>query len=527
MSLRRKAAATAVFGYVQFAVAIATGIFLIPLTLHSLGARTWGVWLASGEVLAYAGMSDLGMLGVIQWLIAEAHGRNDRDEVAELVSQAIWLGFVVAGIYAAVTLLLWHVLPSLLFLSAEDRLTVQGPLMLTVGLIAAAYPLGAYRALLTGTQDVAFLGYVQLGYAVVSAALTAVLLLKGFGLYALVLSSSAPQLAVAVILAVRATKLAPDAVFRLSRPRVHRLRFLFSNGIGEWLGNIGWQALAASNGIVVTYLGHPEWVAVYACTSKVATMALPLGWVLPDSGHVGLAQLHGEGRSRGRVREVIRLIQRLHLAIAGVFMCGLLAFNPAFVTRWVGAPMFGGLALNALLAGGVLLQSVAHGLSTSASITGHRPRVGALVLLNGAVQTPLAIFLGHRFGLPGVAAAALAAAAITSLPGCVLLMRGSGDVSLPMLTGDAGRWGARALPLLACAAAVGFFYVPLGLWLTAAGAGIICLTYVWSLRSFYAEGLPLDDRWTAWLRRVHLLPAPEYVAAPAGVAVLDEIEAGR
>ena len=65
MSRTRKAAAIAIFGYLQFAVAIVTGVFLVPLTLHSIGARTWGVWLASGEVLGYAGMADLGVLSVL------------------------------------------------------------------------------------------------------------------------------------------------------------------------------------------------------------------------------------------------------------------------------------------------------------------------------------------------------------------------------------------------------------------------------------------------------------------------------
>ncbi len=518
MSLRRKAAATAVFGYLQLAVSVATGLVLVPLTLHSIGARTWGVWLVSGELLAYAGMTDLGMLGVVQWMIAEAEGRGDRDEMSELVSQAVWLGVAVGLLYVVVSLVLWRVLPSALFLSAADRQMVQGPLAVTVVLTALTYPLIAYRALLVGTQDVLFAGVIALANALVSAALTATLLLLGYGLYALVWSTAAPALVSAIIVAWRAATIAPDVVLRLSTPRLRRVRFLFTHGVGSWLGTIGWQVLAASNAIVITYLGHPEWVPVYACTGKLATMCLPLTWVLPDSGHVGLAQLYGQGTAKERVREVIAMMQRAHLLIGGVAACGLLAFNPAFVTRWVGPQMFDGLQLNAALALGLVVHSFTHGLITSASIAGSRPRVGFVVLLNGAVHVALAVFLGHRFGLLGVAVAGIVGSMLTQLPGAfVLLHRTTGLPLRPMLDDLVAPWLVKAVPLIAAAALVGVFYSSLGIVLSAVGAALVCAAYVWHLRPFYVDALPLDPRWAAWLRYVHLLPPEVPALEQAGV----------
>src|SRR5688500_10012624 len=85
MSRVRKAAVNASFSYAQFAIAIVTGIVLIPLTLHHLGARSWGLWLASGELLGYAGMVDLGVIGVLPWMLAEADGAHDRQRMRRLV----------------------------------------------------------------------------------------------------------------------------------------------------------------------------------------------------------------------------------------------------------------------------------------------------------------------------------------------------------------------------------------------------------------------------------------------------------
>src|SRR6185436_11208979 len=104
MSKTRKAAIIAAFAYAQYGLAIVTGIFLVPLILHTLGARSWGLWLASSEVLAYAGMVDLGILGVMQWILAAAIGRNDREEQKMLVSQGVWLGICVGIVYGVVAL---------------------------------------------------------------------------------------------------------------------------------------------------------------------------------------------------------------------------------------------------------------------------------------------------------------------------------------------------------------------------------------------------------------------------------------
>ena len=90
MSKTRKAATIAAFAYVQYGLAIVTGIFLVPLTLRTLGARAWGLWIASSEVLGYAGMVDLGTLGIMPWILAAAVGRDDQEEQKRLVSQGLW-----------------------------------------------------------------------------------------------------------------------------------------------------------------------------------------------------------------------------------------------------------------------------------------------------------------------------------------------------------------------------------------------------------------------------------------------------
>jgi hypothetical protein len=154
----RKATVTAGFGYAQFAFAMMTGIVLVPITLHYLGTRTWGLWLASGEVLGYAAMIDLGVLGVLPWMIGEADGRRDRVEIRRLVATGLFVGALAGAGYALVAFGLWSVLPSALRLTPEDRALVGPPLTLLITVHALGYPLRVFRAVLAGLQDALFNG---------------------------------------------------------------------------------------------------------------------------------------------------------------------------------------------------------------------------------------------------------------------------------------------------------------------------------------------------------------------------------
>ena len=518
MSRIHKAATIAAFNYMQYALAIVTGLIVVPLTLHHLGARTWGLWLASGEILNYAGMVDLGVLTALPWMFAEAEGRRDRKAMRRFFSLGVWLGILVAGGYAVAALVLWQILPSVLSLTPADRHTIAIPLTIVVVANMLRQPFGAFRAVLVGMQDVVFNGSVTIVSAAASVTITIVLLVQGYGLYALAWAAALPPLAVLLACAIRALVIAPDLRPRWIRPTVADLRPLLMQGVGGWLGDAGWQLMAASNAIVITYVGHPEWVPIYACTAKLAAMCTQLVWVLPDSGQVGLAQVHGERRHM-RVRHVIAMMLRLHLLLSGAAACGLLVFNPMFVTRWVGPALFGGLALNALLAFGVMLSSIVHGLQTSAAVLGYRMRVGAVVLVNGLVQTVLAIVLGHRLGLIGVAWASLAASTLTSLPAGILLLREAASFTPASLVSDLLMpWLVRIAPVAVIAILVGLFSESLGIWLSAGAAVLVCAAYVWQARPLLAD-LAVEPRIGIWLQRLRLLVLPATaIAAPAGVS---------
>ena len=80
-------------GWLSNLIHIIQGLLLIPLYLHYLGDRLYGFWLATGGVLAWISMLDLGASAVTLQRCAAAYGRKD----LATVTSYFWHGVVVTA----------------------------------------------------------------------------------------------------------------------------------------------------------------------------------------------------------------------------------------------------------------------------------------------------------------------------------------------------------------------------------------------------------------------------------------------
>jgi O-antigen/teichoic acid export membrane protein len=495
---------SSLFAYLQYATAIVVSIILVPLVLSSVNIRVYGLWLASSDLLAYIALLDLGVFGVLPWLVAEADGQRDEATIRRALSNATAAALLIGAAVSVAAWTAWSVFPDLLGLAAAERAALGGPLLIMLAATITTMPLNVCGAAIIGMQDVRFTGMTALTRVLLNAAITITLLLQGWQLYALAIGSAIPAAIVGVLSVARLRRRYPLLAHNWPWPSLSGLRWLARTSIGAWLGAFGWRLLSMSNGLVLTATGSPELVPLYSCTARLSVTLVQMGWIVPDSGLIGLAQLHGERRPE-RLQEVVRAMVRLHLIIAGAAMTVVLAFNPAFVAWWVSEALFGGHWLNGLLAAGIVAGSVTHAFATVASVLGRRTEVGLVTLANGVVQVAVAYLLTKMLGFQGLAIAAILGACLTMLPAGLRLLSAQTGVRRRVLITPMLQWGIRALPAMAAALAVGL-WVPSGaIW----SAGLLWLpigmAYVWMIRPLYTE-IPLDPRFRAILQMLRLVP---------------------
>ena len=508
MSRIRKAALTAGFSYVQFGLAFVSGILMVPIILSKVGTQSYGLWLACGELLAYSAMVDLGVLNVLPWLIAEKDGRKDRAGIRKLIGYGLAAAVVTALLYVLVALSMWGFSVGVTDLNAADKATLFGPLLLLIAGTAILFPFRTFYAVLNGLQDVFFFGFLGIGQWALNICLILLLLFKGYGLYALAASAVVPPMIGCALCLIRIRLVAPDLLTGWSRPTFSELSYLMKEGFGTWLGNFGWRMIAASNSAILVAIRGPEMAVIYACTAKMGEILMQIAWQLPDSGMVGLAQLSGEG-NRERVREVVLSMLRLLLVTTGGVACAVLLLNPGFVTLWVGADKFGGLALNALLAAIVIGHSLTHGLVVPASVLGSRLQAGLLTIVQGGLFVSAALLLGRLFGATGVAAASLTGSLVFMVPLAALILKRRTGLTFKQIWGAAIMpWFVRAVTLMLAAGAAGAWVASNNLWIAGMFAPPLAALYLWSMRPLYV-GLPLPLRFRPWLVKLRLLPQEE------------------
>jgi O-antigen/teichoic acid export membrane protein len=494
------------FAYLQFALGIVSGILLVPLIIQSLGQRTYGLWLAWGELIAYLALADLGVFSVLPWIVAGADGRGDHHAIRRLLANGLFVGAIVGIIIVIGGMAVWLGAMHWLDLSPADRAALVGPVALLTMAAAVSYPLRVFNALLIGLQDVTFVGSLALAQTVMTIVLTAGLLLLGAGAYSLAAATGVPVILSGLVAAWRVRRLVPDVLRRIPRATVTHTGALLKESVGGSLSGFGYRLMAASNGVVLVVLGHPEWVPIYVCTAKVGQILQQMCWTLPDSALVGLAQLHGENRP-ARTRQVVGAILDLHLLLIGSAACGLLAINPAFVRYWVGPELYGGDLLNILLVAAVCVSTLVHAIVTPVAVVGHRLQIGIATILNGVLCVGLALWLGSSFGLPGLAIALFASSLATSFIWGVVLLRSTFRLGFAVLwTDHLWPWLIRVGPAMAFAAWVGPRLALAPPWMVAAVAAAGAALYLWWIRSLVAR-LPLPEQVRRPLARLGLATA--------------------
>jgi O-antigen/teichoic acid export membrane protein len=514
MSRTRRAVIVAGFTYAQFGLAMISGFVLIPFIVRALGERAYGVWLVTGELVGYAGLLDFGVVAMLPWLLAQADGRRDVSEMRAILARGIAVTLFAALCVMLLALVAWRVAPMALRLTPDDFGALSGPLIVIVGAMALTYPLRIFNAALVGLQDVMFTGCLAVVQTITSVGLTVWLLDEGYGLYAVAVAGAVPPAVSGVASLLRLSMTKPELLRQWPRPGVHGLRWIVLEGAGGWVAGLGWTMAAVTSGIVITFLGHPEAVVIYACTAKLPQVLFQLARVIPDSTLVGLAQIAGEGHA-DRVRNAIGTILRLHLVLAGAASATALLVNPIFVPAWVGRGFFGGLALNAAIAGALLFLSLAHGLVCCAAVLGYRRAIGGVTLVYGLLTISFAVGLGAVLGLPGIAIAPIASGVVTTLPAGVILLRRAASVPWRWLSDELGRpWLLRLAPFVLALAGVQASSDRATIGCVAGLAlGVAAVTlYVWWMRPLY-RGLPFHPSVRSWLGRLRLMPVP---AAPAG-----------
>ncbi|MEW5804780.1 MAG: oligosaccharide flippase family protein [bacterium] len=172
----------------SFIIGTVVTFFLMPFVIHRLGDYSYGLWVLINTITSYFAFSEFGMSSGVQHYLSIWLGKNDPDSCKRIFSNSLFLYFLISiinlvlvGISLVVILLL------------KERLSesyLVAVVMAILGLnLSISFIFHPYTSALAAHIRFDITAWIGILRTLLNAALTVIVLRKGFGLIMLALIS--------------------------------------------------------------------------------------------------------------------------------------------------------------------------------------------------------------------------------------------------------------------------------------------------------------------------------------------------
>ncbi|MEO8217663.1 MAG: oligosaccharide flippase family protein [Acidobacteriota bacterium] len=495
MSRTRKFLGGISFGYLnQFLVALA-GLWLTPFLLKMIGQSTYGLWLVATQIMAYLLLMDLGVIAIlpreVAYLFARSGLENDWNELGRLLGTTKKIVLAQTPLVALASLAIWFLMPA-------DWEPLRYPLAAVLCAFVILFPFRIFHGVLQGVQDLAFLARLQIVGWALGLIVTVLLVLAGFGLYALAIGWIAGQVLSSFFWWFRTRRSFQRLSFRTNLDGWEMARSQLGRGIWVNINQIGQILLSGADILIIGKLFGPAAVVPYVCTGKLANVLANQPQLLIHTAGPALAEMRAVA-ARERLAEICTALSQGVLMISGLLFAVVLSVNDDFVRLWVGPNLYAGFGVTICI---LLAMMVRHWNVTVAYTVftfGHERRLAVTGLADGVVTFVAAIALIRTLGIIGAPIGSLIGVCLVSLPANLLALGRDTGVTLSKTLRELWPWFIRFVFVAAAAAAMpGVFNATnlLEVALICAGVSIVygLLMFSIAIRSplgeFFLERLP-------------------------------------
>jgi O-antigen/teichoic acid export membrane protein len=391
-------------------LAVVISLISVPLTIGYLGTERYGAWIAIGAILAWVGLTDLGLANGLSNAVTSDASRDRPDRVRMHLSNFLLL---IGSLSAATGLLafcLWPLInwPSVFGISDPAVVAeVRAGMAIALGLFLLRLPFAATNRVYIAYQEGHIGNFWGAGSNLLSlAALVAVTQTQG-GLPLLVIALAGAPLIVDVASTIW--------LFGLHRPGLRpQLRAIDRSGFGEIM-KVGTQFFVIQIMALVTFQTDVLVISHFLGAARVPTYNLTYQLfnyaTLPQALLFSyLWAAYNEAITRGDiawVRRATRWNVLGGLAWSAMAVVGLILIAKPFIGWWAGHDLIPSTALVWLMGGWVLMNAVTNSLACLLAAASHLRYQLVYSTISTASNLVLSVLMVTRFGPEGVIAATL------------------------------------------------------------------------------------------------------------------------
>jgi len=389
------------FKGIEFFVRSAVSLMLTPFIIHSLGDKTYGLWVAVGSFIGYYGLMDFGLDLAINRFISRTVGLESSEETNKVINTALVIFTIIGFIALVVSFAAAYIIPQIIKNITDVETFIKVILILGVN-IAIGFPLRVFSGVLTSNIRYDLNIIIEFIKLIVRTTLIILFLRHGYGIVALAVITSILDIGgyIARYLIVR-------HIYKyivLSKRYVSRaiIKSLFSYSIYVFITKIANQLrYNVDNLVIITFIGVSQ-VTMYSIGSRLIIFFIDfiistIGIILPV-----FSQYEAVNRNDLLIEKFLLMTKisgYLSILVGGL----LIIFGKTFIEIWVGKEYL--FSYNILI---VLLASVILNLMQTPSVqllygTSKHKFLTILNIGEGIANLILSVVLVKYFGIMGVA----------------------------------------------------------------------------------------------------------------------------
>jgi O-antigen/teichoic acid export membrane protein len=389
-------------GYVQLAASVLYTLASVPLALHFLQKREFGLWALAMQLGGYLQMIDLGMSASLSRHLIDHKDNRGSGEYGGMIKTG-GLVLLVQGLLVVVGGALVVFLGTR-FLNIDPDLEhpFKVVMILQCAIIAADFPARLFGHVLSAHQRADIANYSQIGFFVGSYVMLWYCFAHGFGIFSLVWASVVGWLIIVLgnTVGCLALGLLPSRS-SLGRATWSKFRQLFTYGKDVFWIALGAQMINASQVIIVTRTLDLNSAAIWSVCTRAYTLANQLVWRPFDFSAPMLSEMVARGekdRLLHRFKGLVILTTSLAVFAAVMFaLC-----NASFITLWTHGRISWSVRNDVLLSIWMIISALVHCHCGLVVITKRIGFMRYVYLIEGIIFIGIGTYTSARFGFSGL-----------------------------------------------------------------------------------------------------------------------------
>jgi len=411
---RRRATITQlVGGNFNLGLTVLQGLLLVPLYLQYLGPRLYGLWIASGGILAWLTSLDMGLGSLMIQRISSAYGQKDGRGISLYFFNGLLLQFLLVGLLVGSAAVIAPWVPVWFNATSSEVAPLRGCFILAAVAMAFSIVNDGAASLSQSFQRPLFMIVATAACTFVGLLTTIALLLGNWGLWAIPSGLLARNILLfsgnliySLWLVIRIDgKLRYNKAVMLDMIKLSPALFASKFGFGL-VGNI--------EPTLITLMLQPEMAAAFAITKRAVDIIKLVLDRIAGAVFSGFSHLYGEGEVR-KAADVAGLVMTLLFSTGLICMGAYIAGNASFVGLWVGASHFAGQEVTVLLAISVFITVTSNLISYLLGATGDIATPSLLNFAEAIFRVVLMALLLSSLGLVGLPLATIISSSLVTL----------------------------------------------------------------------------------------------------------------